>query len=94
MVIWDLNGLDTFPIYHPVTSILYSSNSQNVKYTMVDGVFLKYDGRLIMDEEALKNEAADLQKALIARGKGKAKPYKQRESTERRKRERRKGPAL
>lgn len=73
MVIWDLNGLDTFPIYHPVTSILYSSNSQNVKYTMVDGVFLKYDGRLIMDEEALKNEAADSQKALIARGKGKAK---------------------
>lgn len=73
LVIWDLNGLDTFPIYHPVISILYSSNSQNVKYTMVDGVFLKYDGRLIMDEEALKNEAADLQKALIARGKGKAK---------------------
>lgn len=72
LVIWDLNQMDTFPVYHPITSILYSSNSQNVRYTMVEGEFLKYDGRLVMNQEELLREAAEAQKALIARGKGKA----------------------
>lgn len=72
LVIWDLYKPDTFPFYHPISSILYSSNSQNVKYTMVAGEFLKYDGVLKMDFSALMEEAVQLQKALLARGKGKA----------------------
>lgn len=72
LVIWDLHTLDTFPFYNPISAILYSSNSQNVRYTMVAGEFLKYDGRLKMDTEALVKEATRLQKALLARGKGKA----------------------
>lgn len=72
LVIWDLHQLDTFPIYNPITSILYSSSSQNVKYTMVGGEFLKYDGKLKMDTDNLIKEAARLQKDLLARGKGKA----------------------
>lgn len=72
LVIWDLHQLDTFPFYNPVSAILYSSNSQNVKYTMVAGEFLKYDGRLKMDVDALIKEAVRLQKALLERGKGKA----------------------
>lgn len=72
LVIWDLNTPDTFPIYHPLTCILYSSNSQNVRYTMVEGEFLKYDGKLVMDQEELLNEVSEMQKALLARGKGKA----------------------
>lgn len=72
LVVWDLYKPDTFPVYSPISSILYSSNSQNVKYTMVAGEFLKYDGVLKMDFSALMEEAVQLQKALLARGKGKA----------------------
>lgn len=72
LVIWDLYQPDTFPFYDPVTAILYSSNSQNVRYTMVAGDFLKYDGKLKLDTEALTKEAIRLQKALLERGKGKA----------------------
>ncbi|MCD8155197.1 MAG: amidohydrolase family protein [Clostridiales bacterium] len=72
LVIWDLYQPDTFPFYSPLSSILYSSNSQNVRYTMVGGDFLKYDGKLKMDMDGLQKEAIRLQKALLARGKGKA----------------------
>lgn len=72
LVVWDLYQMDTFPFYSPISSILYSSNSQNVKYTMVAGEFLKYDGRLKLDTAALMEEAVRLQKSLLARGKGKA----------------------
>lgn len=72
LVVWDLRQMDTFPFYSPITAILYSSNSQNVKYTMVAGEFLKYDGKLKMDTDALVKDAIRLQKDLLARGKGKA----------------------
>lgn len=72
LVVWDLHRLNTFPFYDPISSILYSSNGENVRYTMVAGEFLKYDGKLKMDTEALIQEATELQKALLGRGKGKA----------------------
>ena len=72
LVIWDLHQPDTFQFYNHISSILYSSNSQNVKYTMVGGEFLKYDGKLKMYVESLIKETTRLQKALLARGKGKA----------------------
>ena len=72
LVIWDLYQPDTFPLYSPISAILYSSNSQNVKYTMVAGEFLKYNGKLKIDTKTLMQEAVRLQKALLERGKGKA----------------------
>ena len=72
LVIWDLGTPDTLASYHPVTSILYSSNSSNVRYTMVAGQFLKRDGALVMDTDGLFAEAAAAQEALLKRGKGKA----------------------
>lgn len=72
LVIWDLYQMDTFPFYNPVSSILYSSSSQNVKYTMVGGEFLKYDGILKMDTRKLMEMGIRLQKELLGRGKGKA----------------------
>ena len=71
-MIWDLYQPDTFPFYSPISAILYSSNSQNVKYTMVAGEFLKYNGKLKIDTKTLMQEAVRLQKALLERGKGKA----------------------
>lgn len=72
LVIWDLYQPDTFPFYSPISAILYSSNSQNIKYTMVAGEFLKYNGKLKIDTKTLMQEAVRLQKALLERGKGKA----------------------
>ena len=72
LVIWDLFSTDTFPFYDPVTAILYSGNRSNVRYTMVEGDFLKYDGKLTMNTEELFADAIRLQKELLKRGKGKA----------------------
>lgn len=75
LVIWDLRTPDTMTWYHPVPAILYAANSANVRYTMVSGEFLKYDGALKMDFAAVAREAMALQKDLLARGKGRAKVY-------------------
>ena len=58
--------------YHPVSAILYAAGSANVRYTMVEGEFLKYDGALTMDSAEIAMEARDLQKDPISRGKGTA----------------------
>ena len=75
LVIWDLQTPDTMAHYHPVPAILYGACSANVRYTMVEGEFLKYDGALKMDFAAVVQEAMRLQKELLARGKGTAKVY-------------------
>ena len=75
LVIWDLKRPNTWPVYHPITSILYSSEPSNVRYTMVDGVFLKEDGKLILDEEALMEEGLEAQKRVLERGQGQAKVF-------------------
>ena len=36
--------LNTFPVYDPIFTLLYSANSSNVKMTMVDGEILYDDG--------------------------------------------------
>ena len=56
-------------------TILYSSEPSNVAYTMVNGVFLKEGGRLRVDERALLDEGAKVQKALLERGKGNAQVF-------------------
>ena len=75
LVIWDLQTPDTMAYYHPVSAILYAANSANVRYTMVEGEFLKYDGRLKMDFAQVAREAMALQRELLARGKGQARVY-------------------
>ena len=75
LVIWDLKKPNAWPVYHPITSILYSSEPSNVAYTMVNGVFLKEDGRLWTDERTLLDESAKVQKALLERGKGNARVF-------------------
>ena len=75
LVIWDLTTPDTMSFYDPVSAILYSANSRNVRYTCVAGEFLKYDGKLVMDYEKLTENALRLQKELLDRGRGKAVVY-------------------
>ena len=75
LVIWDLRTPDTMAYYHPVSAILYGATSANARYTMVEGEFLKYDGKLKMDFAEIAREAMRLQKELLSRGKGKAQVY-------------------
>jgi 5-methylthioadenosine/S-adenosylhomocysteine deaminase len=70
LIIWNLKKPNTYPIYNPVASILYSSNSSNVLYTMVEGEFLKYDGKLMLNENEVLNKISEIQSELLERGKG------------------------
>lgn len=70
LIIWDLNRVNTYPVYSPLTSIIYSSDPDNVKYTMVQGEFLKYDGILRQDVHEILENTGKIQENLLARGKG------------------------
>lgn len=73
LLIWDLNMVNTYPVYDPLTSIIYSSDSNNIKYTMVQGKFLKYNGKLKADMASIINKVDEIQKKILERGKGKSK---------------------
>lgn len=70
LLIWDLNMANTFPVYDPLTSIIYSSDSNNIKYTMVKGEFLKHDGKLKNDLNLIINKVGEIQRKILERGKG------------------------
>lgn len=72
LVIWDLNKPNTFPVYDPMSAILYSSDSSNVSYTIVGGKILKRNGVLEMDGKGLLEKVREAQRALLKRGRGKA----------------------
>lgn len=72
LIIWDLEKVNTYPVYDPICSILYSADTTNVCYTMVDGMFLKKKGKILLDTEGDRKKAKESQKNLLARGKGKA----------------------
>ncbi len=73
LLIWDLSMVNTYPVYDPLASIIYSSDSSNIKYTMVEGEFLKYDGKLKSDMNSIINKVGEIQKKILERGKGKSK---------------------
>lgn len=73
LVVWDLKKINTFPVYNPLTALLYSADAENARYTMVKGKFLKYDGKLTCVKEAeLLEEVKVAHAKLLKRGKGKA----------------------
>lgn len=73
LLIWDLNSVNTMPVYNPITSIIYSSDSSNIKYTMVQGEFLKYNGKLKPDVQNIMSKIKEIQKNILQRGKGTSK---------------------
>ncbi|MFA9422370.1 MAG: amidohydrolase family protein [Sedimentibacter sp.] len=73
LLIWDLNTVNTFPVYNPLTSIIYSSNPDNIKCTMVQGEFLKYDGKLKADVPGILKKVKEIQENILQRGKGQSK---------------------
>lgn len=73
LVFWDLNRINTSPLYNPLASIIYSSDASNIKAVMINGEYVKEDYHLKLDEESLLNEVQMCVNLLLERGKGKAK---------------------
>ncbi len=73
LLIWNLDAVNTFPVYDPLTSIIYSSDASNIRYTMIQGEFLKYDGILKADIRSIIKKAGEIQREILERGKGKSK---------------------
>ena len=73
LLIWDLNQVTTFPLYNELTSIIYSSTAENIKCTMVEGEFLKYDGKLKANVPNILENVKRIQENILLRGKGKGK---------------------
>lgn len=71
--IWDLNMINTYPVYDALAAIIYSSDSNNIKHTMVQGEFLKYDGRLKADVIKILEDVKKAQIDILERGTGKSK---------------------
>ncbi len=71
LVIWDFKLHNTAPIYNPLASIIYSSNSSNVLYNIVDGKILKRNGVVETVSENLVNELSKVSNDILRRGKGK-----------------------
>lgn len=71
--IWQLNTPATAPVYSPLAAILYSANPRrDILHTLVDGEFVKRDGRLVNDTKLLMDEANAAAAQLLLRGKGKS----------------------
>ena len=68
-----LNRINTIPLYNPLASIIYSSDSSNIKAVMINGDYVKEDYHLKVDEQSLIQEVQVRVNDLLERGKGKAK---------------------
>ena len=74
--IFDLNTVATAPVYNPLASIIYSAvPSVNITDVMINGNFVKRNGKLAFDEKEIIKHASECAKEIYARGKGVSKLY-------------------
>ncbi|MDX9899014.1 MAG: amidohydrolase family protein [Spirochaetia bacterium] len=71
IVLWDLRRPNTFPAYNPLAALVYSADASNVKHSMVAGVWVKKDGKLFLDVDAIVARAAERAAGILRKGKGK-----------------------
>ncbi|KGK88819.1 amidohydrolase family protein [Clostridium sp. HMP27] len=70
LLVWDLNMTNTYPIYNPLTSIIYSSESKNILHSIVEGKFVKRNGKVVLKNTSLWNEIERTSKEILSKGKG------------------------
>ncbi len=74
--IFNLNTVSTAPVYNPLAAIIYSSvPSVNITDVMINGKFVKRDGKLAFDEKEIIEKASACAKEIYARGRGVTKLY-------------------
>ena len=75
LIFWDLDTVQTAPLYNPLAAILYSADSRNIRHVMAAGAFVKRDGRLCLDTAPLLQNAARCAREISVRGKGVSRLY-------------------
>ncbi|MBQ8604289.1 MAG: amidohydrolase family protein [Oscillospiraceae bacterium] len=74
--IFNLNTVATAPVYNPLAAIIYSSvPSVNITDVMINGKFVKRNGKLAFDEKEIVEKASACAKEIYARGRGVTKLY-------------------
>ncbi len=73
LLVWDLKNVMTGPLYNPLSSILYSSESKHIIHSIIDGRLVKKNGKLLFDCPKIYDALDLLSQDLLKRGKGKAK---------------------
>lgn len=73
LLIWDLNMSNTYPAYNPLASIIYSAESKNIIYSIIDGKFVKKNGNVLFINDNIWKEINRCSKDVLETGKGKNK---------------------
>jgi 5-methylthioadenosine/S-adenosylhomocysteine deaminase len=73
LLFWDLNHINTLPLYNPLASIIYSSGPENIRHSMINGQFVKKDGNVNLDLDEIKKHALERVQGILRKGKGKTK---------------------
>jgi len=73
LLFWDLNRVNTLPVYNPLASIIYSSSPENIVHSMIDGKFVKKEGKVNLDLNEIMGHAKERAEAILKKGKGKTK---------------------
>jgi len=73
LLVWDLNKINTLPLYNPLASIIYSSNAGNISYNIVDGEILKEEGILKLSKKAIEKQIVQTSEDILKRSKGNTK---------------------
>ena len=69
--LFDLSSVSLVPLYRPLAAILYSAQpSVHITDTLVQGQFIKKDGKLLLNEKEIVEKAVQCAKEIYARGKG------------------------
>lgn len=67
IIMLDVDSVNNIPIFSPVYTLVYSANSSNVCFNMVDGQILYENGEYTtLDEEKVKYEMKELKKSFFA----------------------------
>lgn len=74
--IFDLNTVSAAPVYNPLAAIIYSAvPAVSITDVMINGKFVKKDGKLAFDEKEIIKNASACAKEIYARGRGETKLY-------------------
>ncbi len=70
LVLWDLRRANTYPVYDPLAALIYSADARNAVHTMAAGRWLKKDGVVTLDLDAIIAKAGERAAGILRKGKG------------------------
>ena len=74
--VFDLSKCSTAPLYNPLAAILYSAQAASaITDTLICGKFVKRNGKLMLNEREIVENASHCAKEIYTRGKGTTKLY-------------------